>query len=225
MTSHQTPMVTRIVMLSGVLALGAFYAGTALQGENVPPRAPLAHFPVAIEGWTGRDAEPFTPEIVNVLGVDDYINRIYRSDRHAASLYIGYHESQRQGDAIHSPLNCLPGSGWEPVSRSYLDIPVAGAALQGTRHITVNRYVVQKGLEQWVVLYWYHGHGRVVANEYRGKLLMVYDAVRLNRTDASLVRVMSRRIGSGPEAEAAAGTRAAAFVKAMFPLLDRYLPA
>ena len=217
-------MLTRIIVLSGVLALSAVYVGTTSQGEALSPRTPLAHFPVSIAGWSGRDAEPFTPEIVTVLGVDDYLNRVYRAEGQFTSLYIGYHESQRQGDAIHSPLNCFPGSGWEPVSKSYLDIPVEDSAHQRRRPITVNRYVVQKGLEQYVVLYWYHGHGRVIANEYRGKLFMVYDAVRLNRTDAGLVRVMSRRIGSDPDAESVASARAVTFVKAIFPLLDEYLP-
>ena len=80
-------------------------------------------------------------------------------------------------------------------------------------------------LDQQVVLYWYQSHGRVIANEYRSKIFMVYDAVRLNRTDAALVRVISPRIGADPGAEAAAGARAVAFVKAMFPLLDKYLPS
>ncbi len=30
-------------------------------------------------------------------------------------LYVGYYASQRQGDTIHSPQNCLPGAGWQPV--------------------------------------------------------------------------------------------------------------
>jgi EpsI family protein len=141
-----------------------------------------------------------------------------------ASLYIGYYESQRQGDTIHSPLNCLPGSGWEPVSKSYVSIPVE-AGSHASANILVNQYVIQKGLDRQVVLYWYQSHGRVVANEYRSKIFMVYDAVRLNRSDAALVRVVSPVIGGDPGAEARAGDRAVAFVKTMFPLLDRYLPS
>ena len=217
-------MIARIIILSGVLVSGAGYVATASKTEQVPPRTPLARFPAEIGAWRGQDTEPFTPDIVDVLGVDEYVSRVYQSDRHYAGLYIGYYESQRQGDTIHSPLNCLPGSGWQPLSKSYLTIPVK-TAQEGERDITVNRYVVQKGLDQQVVLYWYQSHGRVIANEYRSKIFMVYDAVRLNRTDAALVRVISPRIGADPGAEAAAGARAVAFVKAMFPLLDRYLPS
>lgn len=217
-------MIARIIILSGTLVLGAGFVATASKTEHVPPRTPLARFPVEIDAWRGRDTEPFTADVLKVLGADEYVSRNYQSGRNYAGLYIGYYESQRQGDTIHSPLNCLPGSGWEPLSKSYLSIPVK-TDKAGERDIIVNRYVVQKGLDQQVVLYWYQSHGRVIANEYRSKLFMVYDAVRLNRTDAALVRVISPRIGSDPGAEAAAGARAVAFVKALFPLLDRYLPA
>ena len=39
------------------------------------------------------------------------------------------------------------------------------------------------------MLYWYQSHGRIVASEYWGKFYLVYDALRLNRTDAALVRI------------------------------------
>jgi hypothetical protein len=54
---------------------------------------------------------------------------------------------------------------------------------------------------------------------------MVYDAARLNRTDAAMVRVISPSIGSGPDGQALATQSAIDFVKATFPLLDQYLPS
>ena len=217
-------MILRIAILSGCLLLSAVLVAGASKTEQVPPRESLATFPLTIGEWNGRKLPDFEPEILDVLGVDEYLSRLYQSGPTIASLYIGYYESQRQGDTIHSPLNCLPGSGWEPLSKSYLSIPVA-TDTAGSTSITVNRYVIQKGLDRQVVLYWYQSHGRVVANEYRSKIFMVYDAVRLNRTDAALVRVVSPRIGTDADAEDKASDRAVAFVKAMFPLLDRYLPS
>ena len=85
--------------------------------------------------------------------------------------------------------------------------------------------MIEKGLDQQVVLYWYQSHGRVVAHEYRSKLYLVFDAVRLNRSDAALVRVTSPRIGSGAEADSAANARAFEFVKTLFPVLERFLPS
>jgi len=216
-------MFARIMIVSSFLLLSAAYVATASKTEKIPPRSPLSRFPYELGRWTGRDQPEFPADILNVLGVDEYLTRLYQSDRRYADLYIGYYQSQRQGDTIHSPLNCLPGAGWEPVSKDYLSIPVRDVG--GDRAITVNRYLIRKGLDQQVVLYWYQSHGRVVANEYRSKMLMVYDAVRLNRTDAALVRVISPRLESSPDADAAANATAVDFVKAMFPLLDKYLPS
>jgi EpsI family protein len=136
-------------------------------------------------------------------------------------LYMGFYGSQRQGDTIHSPLNCLPGAGWQPVSEGRLQI--ANADGQG-RDITVNRYVVQKGVERQLVLYWYQSHGRVVASEYTSKLYLIHDAIRLNRTDGSMVRVIAPIKVNAADEGAAAERLAEEFVRVIFPLLPAYLP-
>jgi EpsI family protein len=134
---------------------------------------------------------------------------------------MGYYGSQRQGDTIHSPQNCLPGAGWEPVSEGRLTLPnVDGAG----REVTINRYVIQKGLDQTVVLYWYHGRGRVVANEYLSRALLIRDALVTNRTNGSLVRVIVPVLRKDAGNLAPAESLAEEFVRAIFPSLDSYLP-
>ena len=61
--------------------------------------------------------------------------------------------------------------------------------LNDGRKVPINLYLLRKGLDQQLVLYWYQSHGRIVASEYWGKFYLVYDALRLNRTDAALVRI------------------------------------
>ena len=118
-----------------------------------------------IDRWTGQSLPPMEDKILAVLGVDDYLNRVYvLPDRAAVGLYVGFYNSQRQGDSIHSPMNCLPGAGWEPVSRSSVRIPVT--LREGATEVDANRYVIQKGLDRQLVLYWYQSHNRVVASEY-----------------------------------------------------------
>jgi len=221
-------MLTRILILTACLAAGTAVVAKSSKTEVVPARQSLASFPLEIRDWHGRDDEPFAPDILAVLGVDDYIVRTYRTDPRAfVSLYVGYYESQRQGDTIHSPLNCLPGAGWEPVEKGYLPITVQTDIGSGAQqqNIEVNRYVIRKGLDEQVVLYWYQSHGRIVANEYRSKLFMIYDAVRLNRTDAALVRVIVPRRSDEADGTGGGTAQAVAFVKAVFPLLGRYLPS
>lgn len=192
--------------------------------EPVPIRTSFDSFPMQIGDWKGAALPPIDANVMKILRVDDYVNRVYYApQRYGAGLYIGYYRSQRQGDSIHSPLNCLPGAGWEPVSQRVLTIPVSNAGSGDA--ISVNRYVIQKGVERQLVLYWYQSHGRVVANEYWSKFYLVRDAVRLNRTDAALVRVIVPIPSNQDNAEPKAEAQATEFVRSMFPLLSTYLPS
>lgn len=192
--------------------------------EPVPIRKSFDGFPMQIAGWRGTALPPLPDSIMAILKVDDYVNRVYYAPaRYGAGLYIGYYRSQRQGDAIHSPLNCMPGAGWEPVSQRPLSITVSNDGVESA--ITVNRYVIQKGVDHQLVLYWYQSHGRVVANEYWSKFYLVRDAVRLNRTDAALVRVIVPMPSNLDGAESTAEEQATEFVRSMFPLLSAYLPS
>ncbi len=216
-------MITRIGIVGVILLLSAGVIAKASRVENVPPREAFSQFPFEIGSWRGQDSERLSEEVLKVLGADDYLSRFYRGAKGPVGFYIGYYESQRQGDSMHSPLNCLPGAGWQPLDKSYLPIQVTDA--NGVQsEITVNRYVIEKGLEQQVVLYWYQSHSRVIANEYRSKIFMVYDAARLNRSDAALVRVTSPKL-AGDEPLADAEARAVEFVKTVFPTLGRFLPS
>jgi len=221
---HSTPLA-RAVLLSLLLIASAVFIARASTPEAAPPARHLAAFPLEVADWRGEPTERFDQQTMTVLGVDEYINRIYLSPLGGVGLYVGYYRSQQQGDAIHSPLNCLPGAGWQPVKRERIRIAVRDATPGGgTREIEVNRLLVEKGLDRQVVLYWYQSHGRVVASEYRSKVLTVIDAMRRNRTDAALVRVLSPIIGSGESPERAAEQAVVRFVEAAFPLLTRHLP-
>ena len=127
----------------------------------------------------------FDEATLKVLGVNDYTNRVYFSPALGdLGLYIGYFRTQRTGATIHSPKNCLPGAGWQPTVSEIYQL-----SLPDGRKVPVNLYVIRKDLDQQIVLYWYQSHGRVVASDYCGKFYMAADAIRLNRTDAALVRI------------------------------------
>jgi EpsI family protein len=216
-------MVARALILVAMMAAAGVYGAGASGDEASVTRTPLSDLPTTIGAWQGRDTKPFDSDVVAALGVDDYINRHYeRNGGASVALYVGYYASQRQGDTIHSPLNCLPGAGWEPVSNTKLTFPdprdPAGPAL------TVNRVMIQKGLEKQLVLYWYQSHGRIVASEYWGRFYLMADAMRLNRTDGSIVRVIAPVASAGPDRESVAERLAVEFISLLLPALDGYLP-
>lgn len=214
-------LIARAITLCALLAATMLFLANARKAEVAVERTAFASFPMELDNWKAINAPPIEADVLKVLGVDDYLSRIYYQPSGAhVGFYMGYYASQRQGDTIHSPLNCLPGAGWEPVSQGRLTIPdVDGHG----RDVTVNRYIVQKGLDRQLVLYWYQARGRVVASEYTSKALLIHDAVRMNRTDGSMVRVIApvdARVDNTAEAEALAVT----FVRAIFPALPAYLP-
>jgi EpsI family protein len=213
-----------LLVVTALLIGAGIYLGTRARAEEVPPRDPLAQLPMRVDDWTGRREADLTPEVLAILGVDDYIIRTYaRPGQPPVGLYIGYHDSQRQGDTIHSPLNCLPGAGWQPIEQRRETIPVKLNPSAAPTPIEVNRVVIAKGLDRNVVLYWYQSHRRVVASEYWGKVYTVLDSVRYNRTDAAMVRIVVP-ISDGVDI-AAVEKEGVAFVQRIFPLLSRHLPS
>ena len=171
--------------------------------------------PLSIGDWHGREAAPLADDLLAELGVDDYINREYlRQGAVPVGVYIGYYASQRQGDTIHSPQNCLPGAGWRPVETGTATVTL------GDQSVPINRFIIQRGLDRQVVLYWYQGRGRVVANEYMNKALLMFDSARLHRTNGGLVRIVAP-ILEGADASAA---DALGFARQLLPFLQRHLP-
>jgi EpsI family protein len=214
-------MKGRLIALSACFLATSAYAAHAMRPEIVPPREPLKNLPNQIGRWHGHEAPKFSDEVLAVLGADDLLSRFYLAPQEpAVSLYVGYYRSQREGDTMHSPLNCLPGAGWLPVADDDLAIDVPGREAP----ITVNRIVIRKGADRQVVLYWYQSHGRVVASEYWSKAYMVYDAVRRHRSDAAMIRVISPVLPS-EETTAPAEGRVTEFVQSLFPDLERHLPS
>lgn len=216
---HRDSRLTiRLLVVCACLALTSVYLSVTLRSEPALQRASFAEFPNRIGDWSGIPTNDFDPSVIAALGVDEYVNRYYSSGKRLAHLYIGYYRSQREGDAIHSPMNCLPGAGWLPISTGTIELQTGAAPAR------VNRYVIQKGLDKQIVLYWYQSHGRTIASDYWSKIYLVLDSIRFNRTDAALVRVIAPFDESLPAPEGAAEQTAVSLVDGVYPLLGRYLP-
>jgi EpsI family protein len=201
----------------GVLCAAISGMAMLSHGEATPPALPLAQFPKQVDQFSSVAEVPFDKDTLEILKPSDYLNRVYfEPGVGQVGLYIAYFETQRYGTTIHSPKNCLPGSGWTPTVST-----ITTMALPDGRQVPMNLYVIRKGLEESVVLYWYQSHGRVVASEYKGKLYMVYDALRLNRTDAALIRVTSPVFNGD---EDGAKKRAMAFAQQVAVDVEKIIP-
>ena len=164
-------------------------------GEARVSRQPLKDFPVQLGTWrqTGSDLR-FDEETEKTLRADDYLSRNFVSGGRMASFYVGYYATQRNGATYHSPLNCLPGSGWVMSDAARITIVPAG----GGAPFEANRYLVANGKDRALMVYWYQGRGRATSSEYWGKIYTVLDSVRRHRSDGAMVRVMVP-VGNSPE--------------------------
>jgi len=213
-------------IVTALLLVQAAVLYSAVRPEFVPFSPPLEGMPTTLGSWHLAQTGVIEQETLDVLKADDILNRVYcntaiaeclKSGQGVASLFVAAFRSQRTGKAPHSPKNCLPGSGWVPLSSGEISIDAGRGA-----PISVNRYVVASGSQRSLVLYWYQSRDRVVANEFKAKFWVIRDAIRLNRTDTALVRVIVPVVNRD---EAQAQATATDFVKSFYSTLLNYLPS
>lgn len=192
--------------------------------DRVPPSLPLDQMPSTVGSRVATDL-PMDEEVLQVLGKGIFLNRIYKAPEGDQTLgaaapiglFIGYFPTQRTGQSIHSPQNCLPGAGW-----SFLSSGITNLDSPGGQKYPVGEYLISDGRSTQEVLYWYRVHGRSVANDYKAKLYTLVDSIRYSRTDAALVRIITPVLPN--EDRAAAHKRVVSFAEQIVPVLPAYIP-
>jgi EpsI family protein len=189
------------LLLAVLLAAGLFINFFERTGEAQVSRRLLSEFPKQLGEWRqeGTD-ERFNAETEAVLRASDYVMRNYTApDGRRSNLYVGYYSSQKTGATYHSPLNCLPGSGWTLSKPQLVRIPTTDG-----KSFQANVYLIESDKFKEVLIYWYQGRGRAVANEFQDKFYTIWDSVWLRRSDGAMVRVMTPVGDSEDKAVAAA---------------------
>lgn len=205
------------VLLVLILLVGVVVNTWSYLGEAHVERKELNNFPQSVGAWqkigTDRILDDATLE---VLRASDYLLRDFRKpEGQVANLYVGYYATQRTGATFHSPLNCLPGSGW-----TLSEPGKATIALPGGSSFVANKYIIQNGEHRSLMIYWYLGRGRNVASEYWGKVYTVLDSVRLRRSNGAMVRVTVPIRNSEADAE----KTAVEFATAASTVLPEFVP-
>jgi EpsI family protein len=177
-----------LVMSTAVIA---WHGGADIAAGSAPA---LMNLPYDIGGWSGQEAPPIDAETRRLIAADEILNRDYfGAQGQQASLYVAYYNQQRPGVSIHSPLLCLPGTGWNVLSNDIVTL--------ADREGAVRRLIAQKDASRVVILYWYAIHGRMIASDLASRVQLFTDRIRLGRNDAALVRVVIPSTGSDAIAE------------------------
>jgi len=198
-----------------VLAVALPLPGYLARQRSVPLQRPLAQLSFQVGQWSGED-QPVSDRVLEKLGTKDVLTRVYAGqDRQPVGLYVSFFARQGQGEVSHSPRNCLPGAGWEPVSARRIPYPFGNGAAG-----TINEVVFAKDGQQLLVYYWFRERERILASEYRVKWYLMWDAMTRGRSDGALIRVSTMVSGS----EEAARQRCLEFMRDFLPRLDAILP-
>ena len=204
------------LIAAGLMLITAALLGFVRQSTDVPPLRPLSEFPQQIDGWQGQTSR-FDARIYDVLGVDDSFLANYTDAKgDTVNLYIGFYQSQKEGDLIHSPKNCMPGAGWGIARTDSAQVQ------DGRRGARVINLLLNKGAEQQVMLYWFHSRGRIISSEYWQKIYLVIDSITRRRTDGSFVRLIAP-VRDGDIDQATETLRG--FAERLMPILDQFLPS
>ncbi len=180
-------------------------------------RFPLfSSLPLQYADWNGQEYF-FSDETNQVLKADTYAFRKYTSSEGKELwLFIAYFKSQKYGSQIHSPKNCLPGSGWKIMSRRKILIKTdTGSDLK------VNKLLISDKLSREVMYYWFQTRSRIITSELGLKLDLVLNSLKRAPTDAVLVRInLSLNQISEKEAQLVLED----FLKTFLPKIKEILP-
>ena len=227
------PEIERISSASGwsqslfqrnALIAGAILAAAGLTvhltGDDnlrIPARADLDGIVHEFDGWT-HEKRQVQGETLEALGADDYIIAdMAAPNGDNFNLYIAYLNMQRDGHSWHSPRQCIPGGGWKILSHEILP-----TSLSNAEPFKYNRIVIENRGYRQLVYYWYDQRSRKIANEFTMKFALLFDAVKLRRTDGAMIRIMTP-VGRGEDIKEA-DARLTEFMDELQPKLPTYVP-
>jgi exosortase D (VPLPA-CTERM-specific) len=207
--------------LPGFLTVGLLAAAILVQlaigarDTVLPPRTAFALFPREIGAWQGADM-PIESSALAVLNATDHLSVNYVQGAEVVNVWSAYYDSQYSGGAAHSPLVCIPGSGWQVEDGGIAEVPLPGGG-----SLTASRLIISQGTDKQLVYFWFVEGGRHETSEYAAKLRLFQNAVLRNRRDGALVRFVTP-IESGDVARADKTLKS--FVAEAAPLLPAYVP-
>ena len=221
-------MRLRLIEPSRALIVGGLLSvGLALAWQSVPEREPVVierdpfgAFPHRLGAWEATPLPPLDPQVAQILAADDYHSAILRNPGADApvELFMAWYRDQMTG-GVHSPEVCLPGGGWEIARLERIDV---SAEFGQGAPFTLNRAVIQRGMDRSLVYYWYEQQGHRMASELSAKVQLMTGRLTTGRQDSAIVRLITP-IGVDESMDSAEARLKAAMTEVLKPL-PRFVP-
>lgn len=210
---RRTVLVILILLAMGYVS---FFSVGALQ--TVPILKPLDTIPEHIGTWRSVEGRTLQGEVIEMLGVDEYLERLYLSpEQQILDLYVSYFTVLREGKQFHSPKNCLIGAGSTLIKTELVGIRPPGTS----KTVQVNYMLLRKGNHHQLILYWYQCRGRIITSEYWEKIYRVIDAIFKRRSDGAFIRIVCYDQGAGLKQTLAAMQD---FTAQVMPVINQSIP-
>ena len=204
----------RFYILFLLLGIAALYVYSRSE-VAVPVNQSFALFPQTAEGWKMVGQSRFDERTLEVLKPTDYLSREYSSDDgESVGLYVGYHDGGPKSGPIHSPRQCLPGSGWNRIKDEVRALDI------GDRKVSYVSAVYEKDTAKQLFLYWFQVKGDILTDEYALKLMQLKNSVMSNQRDSAFIR-LALSVTENEEQSILTGEQ---FIRSFFPAISHALP-
>ena len=178
----QTHSAVKIMLASLLIAVVAS-SPIVERDDFVISSKPFSSFPQMLVKWSANEKR--LPAAI--IDSSDYYNGTYTSPKgKGINLYIAYYADQKFGPAPHSPELCIPGDGWKITSNEPYELKnKKGEAIE------VNRLIITKGEHTIITYYWLKQGSKTFTKQYMARLDLILFAIKENRADAALIRMVS----------------------------------
>jgi len=209
--------IQRVVFICLLLSGAAVFVHHFDTEVEISIKKPLESIPRQIGKWKGGSDLAMSDGASSMLGVDDYVLRDYKSPEGVhINFYASFFSAINRNKGFHSPLHCMPGSGWSVSATDNIRIDLPNRQ----EDAVVRMMLLKHGSEFQLSLYWYQCRSKIFASEYWELFYRVLDSFRYRRTDGAFIRL----IAAGVEDQAVALKNLKIFAAKVIPLLENHLP-
>ncbi len=205
------PKKTFVILLSILLFTFGFTLAIKYYKPASAPVRNLDTFPLELGEWTGQ-MDQIDQSTIDMLTPDELFSATYvNASGHKVHLFFDYFSAENSARGVHSPRNCLPGSGWIIVHTVDRIIEI------NNRTIPASRFYLRLGESRQVMDFWYITRNGDTSNDYIFKLFRMLSSLTLRPTDAAFIRFVGDDNPDGLKA-------LAEFEKTFIPYVIDYLP-
>ncbi len=193
---------SRALILAAVttVTVAAVWQAVPAREEVVVIRDPFATMPSQLGDWRAGPAISLDADVARILAADDYhATNLSRPGAPAPIDFFMVWYRDQMGGGVHSPEVCLPGGGWEIAQLEQID---KTEEFGGGQRFTLNRAIIQQGLERQLVYYWFEQQGQRTASGLQARFQLMVGKLTNGRNDSGMVRLITPILSNESEAEA-----------------------